>query len=530
MKKIRLYIYASAVILIGLVATLNNGCGKKESSAAGQSGRAIISAEKTSFNEVTSQLDPGGNFYLYLGTEQWLDGVSGKVSQWRQIFTAMPNINADDRANIDKVFDVVTRLIKDSGVEDVSGVGMSSIALEKGFYHNKSLVYHYPGKGSGFLWTIFGKQAHPLTGLDFLPTNTVMACCSDADLPLAWSVLEQEINQANLPQAQDWLAKWPDEFEQRTQIKWDQFLASLGGEFELVVTFDESKKIPVPLPSGERLDVPEPALLLITKVNDDTIFNRIDAALKDNSQVTRVDRPGLKMRTMPVPLPLPIQLRPTIASSGGYLFIGSSDTIVQEALAVKGGQKPGLQSTKEFKHLAQDMPQDGNQFSFVSQEFGRILFQVQKQMLALQKNASPAQTQWMQSLIHTNQAFYSYTVAANTAGGWLTVGNGNRSAAQALLIPLVAVPAALSAIAIPNFVKARETAQRNACINNLRQIDAAKQQWALEKGKQATDVPTWDDLKPYLGRIPHCPAGGTYTINAVDEPPQCSVPGHVLPP
>jgi general secretion pathway protein G len=392
-------------------------------------------------------------------------------------------------------------------------------------------VYHYPGKGSGFLWTVFGKQAHPLTGLDFLPTNTVMACCSDADLAQAWSVLEQEVKQANIPQAEDWLARLPEEFQQKTQIKWDPFLASLGGEYEIVVTFDESKKIPVPLPSGERLDVPEPALLLIAKVNDDTIFNRIDTALKDTSQVTRVDQPGLKMRTVLIPLPLPIQLRPTIASSGGYLLIGSSDTIVQEALAVKNGRKPGLQTTAEFKHLAQDVPQEGNQFTFVSPEFGRIVFEAQKQMLALQKKTSPAQTRWMQSLFHPDQAFYTYTVAANTADGWLTVGNGNQTVAQAVLVPMAAAPVGLlSAIAIPNFIKARETAQRNACINNLREIDAAKQQWALEKGKRPTDVPTWDDLKPYLGKIPHCPAGGTYTINAVGEPPQCSVPGHVLPP
>lgn len=86
----------------------------------------------------------------------------------------------------------------------------------------------------------------------------------------------------------------------------------------------------------------------------------------------------------------------------------------------------------------------------------------------------------------------------------------------------------MMAIAIPNFVRARETAQENACINNLRQIDAAKQQWALEKGKQAGDVPTWDDLKPYLGTIPHCPAGGTYTIGAVSNAPTCSIAGHKL--
>jgi regulator of replication initiation timing len=74
-------------------------------------------------------------------------------------------------------------------------------------------------------------------------------------------------------------------------------------------------------------------------------------------------------------------------------------------------------------------------------------------------------------------------------------------------------------------------AQLNACINNLRQIDAAKQQWALENDKPANAIPTAQDLLPYLpgGIFPVCPAGGAYTINAVSVPPTCSVPGHVLP-
>jgi len=76
-----------------------------------------------------------------------------------------------------------------------------------------------------------------------------------------------------------------------------------------------------------------------------------------------------------------------------------------------------------------------------------------------------------------------------------------------------------------------ETTQRNTCINNLKQIDAAKQQWALENNKTDVSIPTTQDLLPYLrGQVfPVCPAGGTYTINAVGLPPTCSVPGHVLP-
>ena len=91
---------------------------------------------------------------------------------------------------------------------------------------------------------------------------------------------------------------------------------------------------------------------------------------------------------------------------------------------------------------------------------------------------------------------------------------------------------------IPMFTPQRppstEVDQRNACINNLRQIDAAKEQWALENGKKAGDVVTEADIKPYIkldanGNLPKCPAGGTYTIGNVGEKPTCSIPGHELP-
>src|SRR5215469_12102818 len=81
---------------------------------------------------------------------------------------------------------------------------------------------------------------------------------------------------------------------------------------------------------------------------------------------------------------------------------------------------------------------------------------------------------------------------------------------------VVAIIGLLAAIAIPNFVRARTTSQTNACINNLRQIDGAKQQWALEKKQLSTASPVSTDLKPYLGRgtagqWPSCPASGSYT-------------------
>ena len=97
---------------------------------------------------------------------------------------------------------------------------------------------------------------------------------------------------------------------------------------------------------------------------------------------------------------------------------------------------------------------------------------------------------------------------------------------------VVAIIGLLAAIAIPNFVRARETAQQNACINNMRQIDGAKDQWALENGQPSTAVPDATDCAPYIkGGFPTCPLEGqTYTPNVMTTSPTCSFGGdHVLP-
>jgi prepilin-type N-terminal cleavage/methylation domain-containing protein len=125
----------------------------------------------------------------------------------------------------------------------------------------------------------------------------------------------------------------------------------------------------------------------------------------------------------------------------------------------------------------------------------------------------------------------------------------NRKAGFTLveIMIVVAIIGLLAAIAIPNFVRARTTSQMNACINNLRLIDAAKQQWALEQHQATTATPTSTDLQPYLGHgsggeLPWCPADGaaawTSSYNAlvgtVGTKPGCSIGSglpqpHVLP-
>ena len=98
---------------------------------------------------------------------------------------------------------------------------------------------------------------------------------------------------------------------------------------------------------------------------------------------------------------------------------------------------------------------------------------------------------------------------------------------------VVAIIALLAAIAIPNFVKARISSVKTACISNLKQIEGAKATWAMEMKKSSSATPGTVDLYGatlYIREEPGCPGGGTYAIKAVDTKPTCtlSTEGHTL--
>ncbi|MCH8274331.1 MAG: prepilin-type N-terminal cleavage/methylation domain-containing protein [Armatimonadetes bacterium] len=87
----------------------------------------------------------------------------------------------------------------------------------------------------------------------------------------------------------------------------------------------------------------------------------------------------------------------------------------------------------------------------------------------------------------------------------------------------------LLAIAVPNFIKARETSRTKSCISSLRQIDAGKEQWAMDAKAANGAAVVWGDLVPdYMKKQPECPTGGTYTIAAVGTDPTCTIAGHIL--
>jgi prepilin-type N-terminal cleavage/methylation domain-containing protein len=91
----------------------------------------------------------------------------------------------------------------------------------------------------------------------------------------------------------------------------------------------------------------------------------------------------------------------------------------------------------------------------------------------------------------------------------------------------------LLSIAIPNFVRARQKSQAEICVANLRLIDSAKEQWAMDNRVAVGTAITGDMaglIPSYVKSALECPSGGSYTVNLTGAYPTCSVgTSHVIP-
>jgi prepilin-type N-terminal cleavage/methylation domain-containing protein len=63
---------------------------------------------------------------------------------------------------------------------------------------------------------------------------------------------------------------------------------------------------------------------------------------------------------------------------------------------------------------------------------------------------------------------------------------------------VVAIIALLAAIAVPNFLRSRKRSQATQILEDLRIIDGAIDQYAIENGKKAGDPVHWEDVQKYI--------------------------------
>lgn len=436
-------------------------------------------ARKTSFAEVTSQLDSGGDLYFYLATDQCLAGLSTNLARLRSLIESLPGAQDSGRGQIEQVFGTLAAIVRVSGVEKLTGVGASSVQITPELHRAKLVLQQQPGTDEGLLWTLLGRQPHPLRAMDMLPATTALAAFGDLDLNRTWTALERVLAESDFPGAGPGLRKWQQEFERGTKLSWTNLVASLGGEAGVILTLDDSRKIRIPAGS-QTLELPEPGLILAMKIVNDTLYDRISQEMKSNSETVITDEPGLKMCALPLKLPLPMPLQVTVASSGDWLFAATSPALVREVLAARRDGGSVLVKSAEFKALRQHLPAEGNQFSYTSKRFSELVRDVQKRVLESQGAASE-QMQALQQILFGREPAFCLAVGGRTPNGWQITQVGNQSGSGALMAgPVVGGAAVSAAMILPALAKAKARAQTISCMNNMKQVALAFKMWAVD--------------------------------------------------
>ena len=531
----------AAGFFLGSLAILGfGGCQKQE--PAGSSTGSIftatapappappspVSAEPSSFDEVAAQLDRGGSFYAYVSTESWIAGLAAQFGSLRDILLAMPNVaNVADRKSAETAFQIVTNLCTHSGIGQVTGVGASSFALEPGLYRSKVFIHHHAGKGDGVFWSAFGKTPHPLTALELLPADTALAGFGDLDLAAVVAFLRREVEQSGVPEAQQGLAQMLKEFPTAAGMTLDEALGSLGGSLGFVLTLDSAKRLELPV-GEEKISIPAPRAALLVQVKDDRIFKRLDQLLAASPGLVKTDEAGLQMRSLPSPMPPPVELRPTVALWGGYLILATDDQLVRDLIAAKTTGK-GFKSAAEFAKLTAGLPVEGNSFQLTTAAFGETVARVQREMVKGQPGATAEQLAMLEKLLGSQKAGSTFSVSAHLPNGWLAVGKGSQGASQ-LLAPALIVPAIGAGMALPVFSEVRVRGNATKSLSNAKQIATACLIYATDNNGKFP--PTLAALVPdYLPVAtifvspfaPDEPAGYTYHAGLTQKSPPKAV-------
>jgi hypothetical protein len=458
--------------------------------------RKLVSAEPSSFDEVTRHLDPGGSAYFYLSTEGFIKAASAKVAQVAPIMMSAAKMSGTDKDKAESAWKSISRVTANSGLREITGFGTSSIALEPGYYQTKWMLHHYEGKGSGILWKLSGSTSDALDIISYLPSNSALAGSGNFTFEPIWNALAQEA--AANSDLRDKLQSITQPFEQASGLKLDHLLASMGPSYSFVLTLDETRQATLPAgPDGKTFTMPEPALAILIQVKDEALLTRLDQELAKVPGLVNADQPDVKVRVIPVPIPMPF-VRPAVAWKKDLLILSSNEPLIRELLDVKAGKKAGIAASADFKKMMAGMPSQAVQFQFITPSFQKTAMDLRS--TAMQKNPAidPATQQMLMQLIGSSDPHWSCSMVENTPEGLLGTIHGTGGASQVVAVGAGAPVAMLSAIAVPNFLRARKRSQATRVLEGLSMIDSAIDQYAIEHNQPSGTVVEFKDLQRYM--------------------------------
>lgn len=487
-----------------------------------------VAESRAAFDRIMKRVDAGGDMLVVLNARNVLRDA---VKEIRQIMELLPAAGEPGLTAARAAMDKLPGFLEAQGFYAADGMGFSVKPRPDGRHDVRSFIARDPAGAALPFWrAITGGEPKPSAALALLPADTALARVCRGDPQAVWSMLRAAVGDFGGEQALGAMDGGLEMLKQGKSVDVPALIGSLGGEGFVAVTLARDATIELPMPQ-QPLKIARPALLIGQAVKDRTLPDMLDRMVATNGlPVQRTEVEGVTVTTIPLPLPVPLPIQPSYAVMGDFfLFASSGETLADAIRAQAKGN--GFKATPDYKQAFGELPESNNGLWFMSPRFMDLMTAIQGVSLVELDATNPEGARAMREYIARHNKGGQSFVVVNHPDGVLWQGISSWGGREMLTSAITAPIGVIAGVALPSLMKARAQAQNNACINNLRQLDAAKEQWALAEGKENEAEPDLQGVLEYIkgNRMPVCPQGGTYQLNAIGTAPTCSHPGHALP-
>lgn len=476
-------------------------------------------APDTPMGRVAEELDLGGDrLEISSGAYDW-----ASVSGVYELFPRLVAIGAanDPTATIPpSLIPALEQLPDWLGLNQVLASGRST-RLSAGGYVSRSVKLIQPD-ATGLAWQLHPQSVDLNQEAAKLPPTTAAILRVGFNAPVLMRLSLQKLSQLGVPA--DDIREIHEALNANPKLT-RAILQACAGGVTLGITLNAETPWPMPFPGMAPL--PEPGVVVMVPDAEGQLGNLLaeflqEEAMVDPTQLTFEDIDVIVI-SLPIPSPTPVAL--SLAHVDGRLVLTSNPQLMESVIARRNGE--GASPLLESLHPA--FPRQITTAWVHSPLFRETL----ETVAALSLQMAPFEME----MAHENaQALRENMLALYRNFDLQVVSEVRGDLRQSVMLhsqPMVTglplqtqltyAPATiglLSAIALPGFVRARESAQHNSHINHLRMIDAAKDQWAIETNQMTGAQPTAADINEYFRHgFPTCPQGGVYEIRAVGESP-----------
>ena len=405
----------------------------------------VTSSAGSGFSSITSKLEKGGDLFAYLNTAKITNTIEKSLNTIKDTINTSENISEVKKKENEKWFSFMSRLLNDSGLLEISGIGISSKEYEKGITRSRFIVQHEPGKGEGLIWNITGKSEGDLGSLDMLPDNTVFSSFSNFNYFKLWSWIKDQAERSGDDKIRFGITSMEKDLK-NMGVDLSKLLRSINGDSGIIITLDEANKKKF-LIAGKDIEFPDPSIALVFETKNDSIFKLLSSRIPE-AKVEEID--GRNTVLIKVP-DMPFTFFPRIIQSNNMLVIASNSVIAEKVFG--GNADTGLKSTEEFKILSKGMPDSGNSFTFMSSSLVKEIMRIQQK---LNTGGSEAQKKEMDILKKLGLSFDNLSmmrITSKTDEGYTITTNTTIKTELLMMLPVVTAGGVIAAIMIPRAMK-----------------------------------------------------------------------------